>query len=790
MPIVNTVNAESLSASCSVTADSADTATWVASVSGGSGSVSYSWSGTDGLSDSTATTTKTYATSGTKVGTVTISSGSSSSSATCSIVMTVSSSPACSDGIDNDGDGDFDYPDDIGCSSDTDTDESNTPLAGTCSVDLTTADTGDTVTWTAVPVGGVSPYTFTWSGTDGLSGSATTTTKSYSSAGTKTASTTIVSGTESEIISCSNSATISAVNTAPVITLLGTTPTTLTVGSTYTDAGATAADIEDGDITSSIVTLSTVSTTTAGTYTVSYNVTDSEGLSATEVVRTVIVATSPQCSDSADNDGDGLTDEDDPACHTDGDATNTASYDASIDDENSIPVITLIDGDISLTTGDTFTDPGQTAADEEDGDITSSVVVAGDTVDTATAGTYTITYNVSDSKGAAAVEVTRTITVTDPTPSTPPSTPAPSGGGGGGGGGPRIRLEISNEKVERLATSTALVTWDTNLQAQSQVFYGKTSYASSTLPFSEYATSTTMTDLSVTKHSVVVSGLEHGMPYFFRPTATRSDEEKGGIELTLTLEGEVAIVAPAICSEYLLEPIKFGEDNNPIEVTKLQIFLNEFEGFDLDVTGFYNLDTFEAVEVFQEKYADDILTPWGIEGSTGYVYITTMKKINEIYCNRFIDFNINDVEKEIDRDEIIEFKALLESLRERGLPLPDTSKVGFFKAPIDTGITAPDTSTSLAVDSTDASDGIAEGLAIDISGAITTQPDSADSVSTDSATTESVDSGGIFSGRAGTLASVIRSTEIGEDNKPSVFRSLINDFSIGNIFNILFRLVF
>ncbi|MCF7844031.1 DUF5011 domain-containing protein, partial [Candidatus Gracilibacteria bacterium] len=44
--------------------------------------------------------------------------------------------------------------------------------------------------------------------------------------------------------------------TAPVITLLGSTPVTLVVGTTtYTDAGATATDNIDGNITGSIVTV-------------------------------------------------------------------------------------------------------------------------------------------------------------------------------------------------------------------------------------------------------------------------------------------------------------------------------------------------------------------------------------------------------------------------------------------------------------------------------------------------------------------------------------------------------
>ncbi len=37
--------------------------------------------------------------------------------------------------------------------------------------------------------------------------------------------------------------------TAPVITLLGSDPVTVEVGTTYTDAGATATDIGDGNLT-------------------------------------------------------------------------------------------------------------------------------------------------------------------------------------------------------------------------------------------------------------------------------------------------------------------------------------------------------------------------------------------------------------------------------------------------------------------------------------------------------------------------------------------------------------
>ena len=55
-------------------------------------------------------------------------------------------------------------------------------------------------------------------------------------------------------------------NTAPVITLLGSDPVNVTEGDTYTDAGATATDVEDGDLTSSIVTVNPVDTSIPGTY--------------------------------------------------------------------------------------------------------------------------------------------------------------------------------------------------------------------------------------------------------------------------------------------------------------------------------------------------------------------------------------------------------------------------------------------------------------------------------------------------------------------------------------------
>ena len=79
-------------------------------------------------------------------------------------------------------------------------------------------------------------------------------------------------------------------HTIPVITRVGDTTVSLELGSTYTDAGATAVDNIDGTITSSIVAdTSAVNVNAVGTYTVTYNVSDAAGNAATQVTRTVQV---------------------------------------------------------------------------------------------------------------------------------------------------------------------------------------------------------------------------------------------------------------------------------------------------------------------------------------------------------------------------------------------------------------------------------------------------------------------------------------------------------------------
>jgi hypothetical protein len=95
------------------------------------------------------------------------------------------------------------------------------------------------------------------------------------------------------------------------------------------------------------------------------------------------------------------------------DASGNASTDtATITIDTTAPVITLDGGStITLSIGDTFTDPGATAQDDVDGFIPFSAFTVTGIVDTSTAGTYLRDYNVSDAAGNAAITKTRTVEV-------------------------------------------------------------------------------------------------------------------------------------------------------------------------------------------------------------------------------------------------------------------------------------------------------------------------------------------------------------------------------------------
>jgi tetratricopeptide (TPR) repeat protein len=144
---------------------------------------------------------------------------------------------------------------------------------------------------------------------------------------------------------------------APVITLRGGNPLIVNVGTgEFVDPGATAVDDADGDISYRIKVSGSVDVERFGTYNISYSVVDNSNNVAT-VIRKVSVI-------------------------------DTAG-----------PVIELTgDESMHIVVGERFREPGFSAVDNLDGNMTGSVKTSG-YVNTSNPGTYTITYSVTDGAG-------------------------------------------------------------------------------------------------------------------------------------------------------------------------------------------------------------------------------------------------------------------------------------------------------------------------------------------------------------------------------------------------------
>lgn len=95
----------------------------------------------------------------------------------------------------------------------------------------------------------------------------------------------------------------------------------------------------------------------------------------------------------------------------------------------------------------------------------------------------------------------------------------------------------------------------------------------------------------------------------------------------------VALTCPLITTF-----MQIGGANDSADVLRLQTFLKHIEGLDVDQTGIFDQKTEAGVKAFQAKYLSDIMGPWHASAPTGYVYITTKKKINQIACNYALTF--------------------------------------------------------------------------------------------------------------------------------------------------------
>ena len=171
--------------------------------------------------------------------------------------------------------------------------------------------------------------------------------------------------------------TVNVVDTTkPSLSLVGPNPLTIGDCSTFTELGAVAIDPCFGNISGNvIIDNSTVNPGVLGSYTVTYNVTDASGNTATQITRTVNVI------------------------------------------DVNLPQITLNGDNPQIIEACTsYVEGGATAYDPCSGtDISASLVVNTSAVDTNTVGTYNVTYNVTDGFGNSAIEVIRTVNVVDAT---------------------------------------------------------------------------------------------------------------------------------------------------------------------------------------------------------------------------------------------------------------------------------------------------------------------------------------------------------------------------------------
>jgi hypothetical protein len=163
-------------------------------------------------------------------------------------------------------------------------------------------------------------------------------------------------------------------NLAPTITLNGSDTVRIErncAATTYVDAGATAYDPTEGDITSRIVTATDFDQCVPGIYTYNYNVSDASGNPAPGRRRVVIVVL-----------------------------------------DRTAPVLTL-NGSSPMTVEQcgTYTEPGANAIDGVDGNLTTAIVTTG-SVNTNVLGTYTVTYTVRDAQGNTAT-LDRLVNVVD-----------------------------------------------------------------------------------------------------------------------------------------------------------------------------------------------------------------------------------------------------------------------------------------------------------------------------------------------------------------------------------------
>ncbi len=167
----------------------------------------------------------------------------------------------------------------------------------------------------------------------------------------------------------------------PAIIVNGANPANVIEGNNYTDAGATAYDVTDGNV--AVTKSGEVDTQTPGKYTITYFASDKAG-NKSKSERIVIV----EPGNTKPGDGNG-----------NGNGVNAES-----------PVITITGSmRVQVAINTAYIDEGATANDAADGELT---VNTEGQVNTSVDGTYVITYTATDKDGNTAMEI-RTVQVAD-----------------------------------------------------------------------------------------------------------------------------------------------------------------------------------------------------------------------------------------------------------------------------------------------------------------------------------------------------------------------------------------
>ncbi len=136
--------------------------------------------------------------------------------------------------------------------------------------------------------------------------------------------------------------------------------------------------------------------------------------------------------------------------------------------------------------------------------------------------------------------------------------------------------------------------------------------------------------------------------------------------VTVTEYAGKVTVAATMCEPLLTSYLRYNGTNDSAQVSKLQMFLRTREdNTSVPLSGIFDRATFDAVHTFQQKYASEILGPWGMEKSTGYVYFTTQKKVNEIWCGKEFPLSTDQTR------EIETIKTTVQTAQKSNTPVPD-----------------------------------------------------------------------------------------------------------------------